>query len=223
MGTDNIFHKRKAKRANNLKRRSAKRAPYAKILIVCEGEKTETSYFEGVVNFYSLNSANVEVCGDCGSDPMSIFRYAKQRFREEQDLGDRFDKVYCVFDRDSHANYSAAVSSINSMTPKDTYHAITSVPCFEYWLLLHFDYSTQPFVSTQAKSAGAIALDKLKEYMPHYEKAQKSVFSELVGQLEFAKQNAARALKETKERADDNPSTRVHLLVDFMQNIKNNS
>jgi len=223
MGTDDLFHKRKAKRTSNLKRRKAKRAPYAKILIVCEGEKTETNYFHGVVNYYSLNSANVEVCSDCGSDPMSIFRYAKHRFREERDLGDPFDKVYCVFDRDSHTNYSAAVSSIATATPQKTFSAITSVPCFEYWLLLHFNYSTQPFVSTPGKSAGVRVLDKLKEFMPHYDKASKSVFPELIGQLEFAKQNASRALKEANKRDDENPSTRVHLLVEFMQNIKNNN
>lgn len=48
MGTDNLFHKRKAKNAKNLQRRAVKRDAYAKILIVCEGEKTEPNYFNGV-------------------------------------------------------------------------------------------------------------------------------------------------------------------------------
>lgn len=39
MGTDNLFHKRKAKSAKGLQRRAAKRDAYAKVLIVCEGEK----------------------------------------------------------------------------------------------------------------------------------------------------------------------------------------
>jgi len=45
MGTDNLFHKRKAKKAVDLARRKALRAPYAKVLVVCEGEKTEPYYF----------------------------------------------------------------------------------------------------------------------------------------------------------------------------------
>jgi hypothetical protein len=38
MGTDNLFHKRKARQAADLRRRKARREPYAKVLIVCEGE-----------------------------------------------------------------------------------------------------------------------------------------------------------------------------------------
>lgn len=48
MGTDNLFHKRKAKKAGDLARRKARRAPYAKELIVCEGEKTEPYYFKSL-------------------------------------------------------------------------------------------------------------------------------------------------------------------------------
>ena len=40
MGTDDLFRKRKAKNARRLQRRAAKRDPYIKVLIVCEGEKT---------------------------------------------------------------------------------------------------------------------------------------------------------------------------------------
>ena len=39
MGTDDLFHKRKAREAESLRRQAAKRAPYDVVLIVCEGEK----------------------------------------------------------------------------------------------------------------------------------------------------------------------------------------
>ena len=45
MGSEDLFHKRKAKSAEQLERRKAKRSPYEKVLIVCEGEKTEPNYF----------------------------------------------------------------------------------------------------------------------------------------------------------------------------------
>jgi len=93
MGSDDLFHKRKAKTARALKRRRARREEYAKVLIVCEGEKTEPLYFVGVRDHYGLNTANIEVSGACGSDPMSVIEYAKQRYREEKDAGDSFDKV----------------------------------------------------------------------------------------------------------------------------------
>ena len=46
MGSDDLFHKRKAKQTRDLKRKKDKRAPYDKVLIVCEGGKTEPNYFQ---------------------------------------------------------------------------------------------------------------------------------------------------------------------------------
>lgn len=220
MGTDDLFHKRKARNAKQLSRRKARREPYAKVLIVCEGEKTEPHYFLGLKDYYKLNSANVEICGDCGSDPVSIVNYGKQRYREERDAGDPFDKVYCVFDKDSHTNYERAMDQIRRLTPKDTYEAINSLPCFEYWLLLHFTYTTQPFSGLPGKSACAHVIDELRNFMPEYAKGDKGIFARLVDQLPFAIGNADRALQSAAANDTDNPTTRAHELVQFLQNIK---
>ena len=75
---------RKEVRARALVRRGPKREPYDKVLIVCEGKKTEPNYLE-------MLSANVEVVGF----PVAI---RKKR-------GDPFDKVFCVFDKDQHTDY----------------------------------------------------------------------------------------------------------------------
>ena len=85
MGTDNLIHKRKARRAADLRRHKARREPYTKILIVCEGEKTEPHYFHGLKERYGLNSANVEIGGNASSAPSGIYDYARQRYREEKD------------------------------------------------------------------------------------------------------------------------------------------
>lgn len=220
MGTDNLFHKRKARNARQLSRKKARREPYAKVLIVCEGEKTEPRYFSGLKDHYALNSANVEICGDCGSDPVSIVNYAKQRYREERDAGDAFDKVYCVFDKDTHANYHQALSLIHNWAPKNTLEAITSVPCFEYWLLLHYEYTTQPFARQAGNSACAQVLSRLKHCMPEYTKGKGEIFRDLLGQLPFAIKNAERGLKTAGANDTDNPTTRVHELVQFLQRIK---
>jgi len=221
MGTDDLFHKRKARKASDLARRKAHRAPYSKVLIVCEGEKTEPYYFKNLKDHYGLSSANVEICGDCGSAPNSIFNYAKQRYREERDAGDPFDRVYCVFDKDTHSTYQQTVENISNTTPKSTFFSITSVPCFEYWLLLHFNYTTKPYESLPNSSSGHQVLTELKGYIHDYSKGDNDTFLLLLEQLDFAKNNAGRALQAAKNNHTDNPSTRVHELVDFLQNIKN--
>lgn len=134
MGTDNLHHRRKAKSVNEFARKKAKRAPYAKVLIVCEGEKTEPNYFEWLKDHFRLNNANVTVTGKCGSDPHSVVDHAIWRYKVDR-TSDAFDKVFCVFDRDVHDTYLQALDKIASIKPKNTFVAITSEPCFEYWLL----------------------------------------------------------------------------------------
>jgi hypothetical protein len=169
---------------------------------------------------YSLNSANVEVCGDCGSDPLSIVTHARQRYREEKDAGDPFDRVYCVFDRDAHSTYQQALDQIARATPKDTFLVTNSVPCFEYWILPHFIYTTRPYAPLPGNSACNQVLTALRIYMPRYTKGDNSTFSELINQLDFAKHNPVRALQAAEENHTNNPTTRVHELVEFLQNIK---
>lgn len=153
MGADPLSRKRRAKKPKDLARSKARRAPYAKVLIVCEGEKTEPRYFKDLKDHYELNTANVEICGNCGSDPVSIIEHAKKRYHEEKEAGDGFDRVFCVFDKDAHASYLKGLDAIRGASPKGLYVAITSIPCFEYWLLLHFKYTTKPYGHLPGKSA----------------------------------------------------------------------
>lgn len=221
MGTDDLFHKRKARNAKSFSRRKARRDPYKKILIVCEGEKTEPKYFQGLRDYYGLNTANVEVCGDCGSSPNSVVDHARQRFRVERDAGDAFDKVFCVFDKDSHSSYQEAIERIYSLTPKKVFHAVISVPCFEYWILLHYCHTTKPYESLPNNSPCNQVIDDLKAYLPDYSKGTNNLFEKLKGQLEFAKQNAQRSLDQANQDGTDNPTTHVQELVSFLQSIEN--
>ena len=219
MGSDNLFHKRKARKAEDLTRRKAKREPYAKVLIVCEGEKTEPFYFEGLISHYQLNSANIEVTGECGSVPINIVEHANQRYQQEDRAGDAFDKVYCVFDKDRHETYDAALENIARCSPPDTFVAINSVPCFEYWLILHFHYTTRPYENLPENSGANQLLGELLEVMPEYKKGHKDVFFQLFDSLEYAKANAKRALIEAHKCHTDNPSTCVQDLVEYLQTI----
>ena len=220
MGKDNLFHKKKIKSAKHLSRRKAKRKPYVKVLIVCEGEKTEPYYFKGIRDHYGVTSANVEISGAKGTDPASIFSFAKKRFAAEKGKGDPYDRVYCVFDKDKHQNFPSTVESIRTANPKGVYFAILSVPCFEFWLLLHFCYTTNPYHSVPGKSACDQVISDLERYLPDYEKGCRSLFSELFARTQIARKRAAKVCVQTGEAQTDNPSTRVHELVEYLQNIK---
>lgn len=112
------------------------------------------------------------------------------------------------------------LDAIRGATPKGVYVAITSIPCFEYWLLLHFNYTTKPYNPLPRNSVCNQVNADLKARMPAYNKGSDNTFLALIDALDFAKENAARALKAAEETHTDNPSTRVHERVKFLQDIK---
>ncbi|WP_424947163.1 RloB family protein [Candidatus Spongiihabitans sp.] len=220
MGTDNLFHKRKERSVENLARLRNTRESYSRVLIVCEGAETEPNYFNELIRHYKISSANVEITGKCGSSPKNVVDLANSRYNEEKKKGNAFDKVFCVFDKDSHPAYQNTLDRLRNMSRQNTFFAITSIPAFEYWFLLHYAYSTQPYTETGSKSAADNLISDLQKHLPDYAKTSRDMFSTLIDKMETAKTNAARALSAAESADTDNPSTRVHELVEFLQNIK---
>ena len=231
MGSEDLFHKRKARSNLESERKKAKRRPYEKILIVCEGEKTEPIYFDEIRTYYELDSANVEIDGRCDSSPISVVEYAYKEYLSSRVQGDPYDRVFCVFDKDAHSTYSYALTRVGLINDEirkadpesnNIFTPVTSIPCFEFWLLLHFSPTTRPFVAVGNKSAGARLIDELKTYIPDYKKSQKGHFLKSIemNTLDFARQNSRRIYDESVRSGNDNPSTNIHKLVDVLINLK---
>lgn len=205
----------------DLKRSAPTRKPHDKVLIVCEGEKTEPNYFNGLINFYKLSTAYVTVTGDCGNDPMSVVDKAISKERDERkSTSGHFDRVYCVVDRDRHPNLDQARSAIDRAKPKGRFYFVLSDPCFEFWYLLHFVRSTKPYSPVGRKSAADHLLSELKLHMPGYEKGITDYFASLHERLGTAIKNARIVYQQSKETDCTNPSTEVHLLVEYLINLK---
>lgn len=196
-------------------RRPARREPYDRVLIVAEGKETEAAYFNGAARHYRLGTANIVVLGQ-GADPAAVVREAIKFKRRERQNGDAYDRVFCVFDRDDHAHFEAASQRARA----NGIDLARSWPCFEYWLLLHFDYSRKPYGASGVRSRCDACIQDLREHMPDYRKAQVDVFARLLDRLEPAKARAARAQEEGAGTDEPNPSTEVHHLVGFLQTLK---
>lgn len=207
-------------KSRKLRRPHVKREPYDKILIVCEGEKTEPLYFKGLIQHCRLSSANVEVCDKGGLSPKSILKYAEKLCDEAKRFGDPYDQIYCVFDQDDHESYRNTVENTRKPNHKYPLHMITSVPCFEYWLVLHFKYTAAPYASTGKRTVAESVVDDLKKYMPDYQKNQEGLFGRLYCRLDKkAIPHAERSLKEVEVTGSDNPSTKMHILVKKLMNL----
>jgi hypothetical protein len=199
------------------RRRAPIREPYDVVLIVCEGLKTEPFYLKRLQAVHQLSSANIKVMPAPGSDPMSIVTSAGNHVA----MGE-FDKIFCVFDRDGHQNYEAALGKISELSrgSPGRISAIISWPCFELWLLLHFTYSAKPFERTARASSCDRVITELKKHLPNYQKGRSSLYDELRPRQPTALAHAVRLADENRRTGAKNPATGMHELVDYLLKLR---
>ena len=126
--------------------------------------------------------------------------------------------MYCVFDQDEHPTYREALSSIRTLQ-NHIFYAITSVPCFEFWLILHFTPTTKPFARTGERSPGDNTRHELKRFLPMYEKGAKDIYKQTKEYTDIAIQRAYKAKEAADKVNTDNPSTLVHTLVEYLHGL----
>lgn len=182
-------------------------------LIICEGEKTELHYFVDLRKELCLMPSDVAVMpSPKGSAPISVAESAFEIARDKN--GPKYNDIFCVFDKDTHPRYEEAIQKIrNTKFKNTTIHEITSVPCFEYWFLLHFEETTKPFDAKQLKS------ELRRNHIPGYEENMANIFTQTKHRLNTAITRAKRIEAECKKTETDNPSTKVHKLVAYLQNL----
>jgi hypothetical protein len=133
----------RARQAAKLARKQGKRPAYDRILIVCEGSKTEPLYLHDIRKQLRIPTAHINVIHSVnGTEPRQVVDSAEQEFLTSKN----FDLVIAVFDRDDHLTYNDALlrAAALDQTLKNrdrklvSFKAVSSVPCFELWILLHF-------------------------------------------------------------------------------------
>ena len=109
-------------------------------VIASEGVVTEPRSFNGIKERWHNPRIYVEILerDDPGhSSPEQVLK-ALSRFAEEYRLRDG-DQLWLVIDRDSQSWKPRMMASIARECQRKTYHLAVSNPCFEIWLLLHFE------------------------------------------------------------------------------------
>lgn len=225
--SDKLHQRRKAAKLADLARKQAKRESYDKVLIVCEGTRTEPSYLNEIKDELKLSTANISIAPSPGSDPLSVVEHAEALVNQQsrQKHQDNYDRVFCVFDKDEHEQhgnrYSRALDKIRQIKIKGvTFTAITSNPCFEVWPVLHFELRTAPFLPSSKRTSAQEAVHHLSQYLPHYAKGRQNLYSQIKGQTRQAIAFAKRLEQENQKNGSDNPSTQMHVLVEYLYELK---
>lgn len=223
MARDNSPKERQRKQ---LERKLARRASYERILIVSEGSKTEPNYFREIRAAHRLQTANVEVQpSELGTEPIQVVQYAKDLFengdRHKQIQPRTFEQVYAVFDRDDHRTYFEALKLAESLDGKlrndnkqpVSFKAVASVPNFELWLLLHYEDIQHPLHRDEV-------MQRLKRYIPGYEKGAGGAFATTRDWLEIATQRAQVLAARFSAYDAPEPYTAVEGLVKLLTTLR---
>ncbi len=202
-------------RSKPLKRNYRTRPQRQRFLIVCEGEKTEPNYLQGLKAKLPPNLVDIKIEG-VGANTMSLINFAirKQEIAESQ--GQPYHNVWVVFDRDSfpNDNFDNAISMAESRGMKVAW----SNEAFELWYLLHFEDRTTAMLRAEFSS-------KLTEKLgSKYVKNSKDMYRRLedVGDEEAAMRRASQ-LQEMHSGvtpANSNPCTHVNKLVEELNAYK---
>ena len=220
MAAKDLFGSRKPRNPKADRAARPLRQPAPRILLVCEGEKTEPLYFRDMVNAWNIGN-QVKIARNDGFSPDKIVAQADQLYAQAKQEGDGFDDIYCVFDRDAHEHFNAAINRLHTLKANGRpLNAVVSVPCFEFWLLLHFGYTEKPYSSTGNKSVGNAVVSDLKKKpgFTKYDKGMVGVFKLLAPNLEQALKHAQQlAAHRAGNDEHPNPSTQVHLLVNRLR------
>lgn len=119
--------KAKRRQESQLERNIPSKIEKPTILIVCEGENTEPSYFRQ----FRLSSATIKAVGE-GYNTISLVQRAVAIAQEKE-----YDQVWCVFDKDDFSanDFNNAII----LAEHNNFGVAYSNQAFEYWIILHLD------------------------------------------------------------------------------------
>lgn len=222
MGTDDLFKKRREERKQ---RKYAYKQPCANsFLIVTEGERTEPLYFRGMQKLIREKMGGkvdiVEVpLIDIHGEGMSTGKLITKTDEIVNKANVIYQNIWVVFDKDDFPDFDEAIKKAENRG----YKVAWSNESFEYWLYLHFYFST----SALHRSDWNAKLDEIfKEYQLGNGKYQKN-YEDIYNMVDSFG-GVDTAIKHAKRRMlgfDDgimaasayNPGTTVYRLVEELK------
>ncbi|MBO3734228.1 RloB family protein [Glycomyces niveus] len=168
-----------------------------KILVVIDAEETERQYLEQFKGKSSPTIPHVKIVTK-NKDPLTVVNHAIRLF----DSGD-FDEAWCVFDEDDYKDGGTFQKAI--ATAGKRLRLAVSCPCFELWLLLHFEECGSELNQKEARR-------RLRKHLPDYDKSALRCEDFQPHQADAIRR--ARTLDAGHKTNHQNPSTGVWRLVE---------
>ncbi len=200
----------------SLKRKVNDRPERKRILIVCEGEKTEPNYLNSLKEKLPPHVASIIDINGEGFNTQSLVNRAKQIRDAKKGTKYAYDEVWLVFDRDSFKpdQFDNAIYSAEATGMKVAW----SNEAFELWYILHFEDRQTGMSRTEYKQHLS------KHLGDPYKKNDKDMYSKLtkLGNESKAIQRAKNLQSQHVGIANHNanPCTKVNELVEKLNTFK---
>jgi hypothetical protein len=208
-------HRQRRRAEQRLARRKASRASLPAILIICEGQETEPNYLGGYCDARGINRANVRIVpGDGDTDAVRLVRKAHKRFAVDRDFDAVFVVCDCAGEDLTKARALAAKPLKNASGQTISVNLVVSNPCFEYWLLLHFEYLAPAFLTA------ANVVELLRCHVTDYHKADRLIFAKAGGGLERSLGNTVRLKAALAAVGAQSPDTNMPDLIEKLNSLR---
>ncbi|MGP4061490.1 RloB family protein [Halobacillus sp. H74] len=177
------------------------------ILIVCEGEKTEKLYFEGLKQLLNSPNVKVKVFGT-GKSCMKLLDHAIKKY---ETMKKDAEKIWIVFDKDDIRREEIEKTLKNARENGINY--AFSNECFELWLLLHYE-------RVERHIGRAVLYEKMSKYTGYnnYEKnkGNPDMIDKVLPFWDSAVENSKELFDDQKDLFK-NPFSNVHMLVEDLK------
>jgi hypothetical protein len=197
-----LFQKRKAEAERRAERAKVSRSDQKRILVVAEGSKTEPNYIAEFIRLEGLGNISPFLTRDNNTAPTKLLEQARRILLLDKD----FDLAFVISDRDEFPDFLTAMNAAPHVKCSPNIRFIYSDPCFELWLLFHFEMHDGPIDRHQA-------LKKLQTHISNYEKGSKDVARMVYNDTDKAIENSKIALSRAIEVGNTCPSTLMHELI----------
>jgi RloB-like protein len=186
-------------------------------VIASEGAKTEPEYFTGLKEKWQTSRVHVEILTRKDrslSSPDEVLK-SLEEFSAQFQLREG-DQLWLVIDRDSQTWKARTMSAVAKRCRQKGYFLAVSNPCFELWLLLHFEdvpSQAEDRLNALLKNANGFLKKKVASHMS----SKKKHIDHFIPRVETAIQRSRLLDRKPGERWPSQLGTHVYRLVEQLR------
>lgn len=191
--------------------------PEKTLRIYCEGEKTEPIYINAYIDRLGNSSRKSVIRVEKTKKNTPLLLIEKAIYEKKSSKSLPHDEFWVVYDRESQIKHTDIMheKALNMAKKNGIKVALCNV-CFEYWLLLHFEYTTSCYNSFEDLIKNSKLNTHFKEkYSCPYEKSLSKNIYNIISLIKEARERGKK-LNESIINLNPNDSSKIYKLNPYV-------